>query len=146
MSSTPQEVQTCFKTLVCVTDQKNCDRIISAGRGIADFFDTELVVINVAASSHSQDPESIEYLFSVASENRAQMAVCYSDNIAKTIINFIKENKVSHMLTGVPQEGNSVTTKIWNRFTHITFFVVEHNGELREIVRPVFEARKLPAQ
>ena len=49
------------------------------------------------------------------------------------------------MLTGIPQEGDSVTTRIWSKFTHITFFVVEHNGELREVLRPALSARTLVA-
>ena len=143
MPSELSEIKNLSKTVVCVTDQRNCDRIISAGKRIADTYKTELVVISAASSDSAQDPESIEYLFSVANENKAQMAILYSDDIAKAIINFVKSNKVSYLLTGLPQKGNSITTKIWKRFTHITFFVVEHNGELREVAQPVLEARKL---
>ena len=63
----------------------------------------------------------------------------------KAIIRYIKDNKVSYVLTGIPQEGDSVTTRIWSKFTHITFFVVEHNGELREVLRPALSARTLVA-
>ena len=133
------------KTVVCVTDQRRCDRIIRAGQVLAEMSDTDLAVINVAKPGVPQDPESLEYLFSVSKEKDAEMVLLYSENVAKAIIRYIKDNKVSYVLTGIPQEGDSVTTRIWSKFTHITFFVVEHNGELREVLRPALSARTLVA-
>ena len=126
------------KTVVCV-------RIIRAGQVLAEMSDTDLAVINVAKPGVPQDPESLEYLFSVSKEKDAEMVLLYSENVAKAIIRYIKDNKVSYVLTGIPQEGDSVTTRIWSKFTHITFFVVEHNGELREVLRPALSARTLVA-
>ena len=133
------------KALVCVTDQKKCDRIIRAGRALADMVNRELSVINVACSKQPQDPQSLEYLFSVSSGQNAEMILLFSDDVAKAIIRYIKDNKVEYVLTGIPKEGDSVVSAIWEKFTHITFFVVEQDGSLREISRPVHEARKLAA-
>lgn len=135
--------ETGLKTVVCVTDQRRCDRIIRAGRTLANISATELSVINVVKPDAKQDPESMEYLFSVSKENDAEMALLYSNDIAKAIIRYIKENKVAYLLTGIPKEGDSVTTKIWSKFSHVTFFVVEHNGELREVGNSVRAARQL---
>jgi hypothetical protein len=71
------------------------------------------------------------------------MVLLFSDDIAKAIIRYIKDNKIDYVLTGVPREGDSVVSAIWEKFTHITFFVVEQDGSLREISRPVHEARRL---
>lgn len=131
------------KTVVCVTDQRQCDRIIRAGRMLANVSGTELSVINVVHSEKEQDPQSMEYLFSVSKENGAEMALLYSDNVAKAIIHYIKDNKISYLLTGIPQEGDSVTTRIWSKFTHVTFFVVEQSGKLCEVGHPVRAARAL---
>ena len=131
------------KTVVCVTDQRRCDRIIRAGRTLANLSGTELAVINVVRSEAAQNPESMEYLFSVSKENDAEMALLYSNDVAKAIIHYVKSNKVSCLLTGIPQEGDSVTTRIWSKFTHVTFFVVEQDGGLREVGHPVRAARAL---
>ena len=131
------------KTVVCVTDQRRCDRIIKAGRALADMTDTELAVINIARPAGGQDPDSIEYLFGVARDHSAEMTILYAADVAKAIIRYVKENKVSYLLTGIPQEGDSITSRIWKRFTHVTFFVVEQNGELREILNPARAARAL---
>ncbi|MEG1773437.1 MAG: hypothetical protein RR320_01140 [Oscillospiraceae bacterium] len=131
------------KTMVCVTDQRRCDRIIKAGKMLAEMTDTELAVINIAHPERIQDPDSIEYLFRVSREKNAEMTVLYSKDVAKAMIRYIKENKVAYLLTGIPQEGDSIITKVWSKFTHVTFFVVEENGELREVTHPVRAARAL---
>lgn len=134
-----------YNTVVCVTDQRRCDRIIRAGRALADISGTGLLVVNVVRPDSQQDTDSMEYLFSVSKQNNAQMALLYSDDVAKALIRFIKENKVANLLTGIPNEGDSVTTKIWKRFTHVTFFVVEQDGSLREVVNPARQAQELCA-
>lgn len=133
------------KTVVCVTDQCCCDRIIRAGRQLADISDTELSVINIASPTRAQDPQSIEYLFSVSRQNGAEMNVLYEANVARAIIRYIKENKVAYLLTGIPGEGDTIVSRIWSKFTHVTFFVVETNGELREIFHPARAAREFCA-
>ena len=131
------------KTVVCVTDQRRCDRIIRAGRTLANLSNTELVIINVVRPSQHQDAASMEYLFSVSKDNDAEMVLLYSEDVAKAIIRYIKDNKVSYLLTGIPAKGDSVTGKIWSRFSHINFFVVEENGDLREVGNSVRAAREL---
>lgn len=131
------------KTLVCVTDQRDCDRIIKAGRRLSQLTDSELLVLNIALPNQPQDPQSVEYLFSVSKENDAEMTVLFANDVAKAIIQYIKSNKISFMLTGVPAQGDSITTRIWSKFTHVTFFVVEYDGNLREVARPAIMAAQL---
>jgi len=125
------------KTVVCVTDQLQCGRLIRAGRAVADLTDTDLAVINVATPARENDPAAMEYLFRMTAEHGGEMAVLYSALVAKTIIRYIKENHVSYVVTGVPQPNDSVIADIWKKFTHITFFTVHENGELCEVTRPV---------
>jgi len=131
------------KTIVCVTDQRSCDRLIRAGRRVADLSGTELSVINVVRPEHYQDAESMEYLFSVSKENGAEMVLLYSDDISKAIIRYIKQSKVSCLLTGMPAKGDPVTGKIWSKFSHIDFFVVERDGSLRQVGNSARAARDL---
>lgn len=131
------------KTLVCVTDQKKCDRIIDAGRRLADITSSDLTVITVARPEYEQDPQSMEYLFSVAQKNDAEMSILFSGDVSKAIIQYIKENKISNVLTGVPKGETSLAPRLWKKFTHITFFVVEEDGALREIIKPQREAAKI---
>ncbi len=132
-----------MKTVVCITDQRGCDRIIRAGRALADMTRTQLAVINVVRPDRCYDSESIEYLFSVSKENDAEMVLLYSDDIAKAIIRYIKDNRVSNVLTGIPAKGDPVTGKIWSKFSHINFFVVEKDGSLSQVGNSVRAAREL---
>lgn len=132
-------------TVVCVTDQRQCDRIIRAGRALADISNTELLVVNVVRPDSIQDTDSMEYLFGVSKQNRAEMVLLYSDDVSKAIIRFVKGNKVSNLLTGIPSEKNSITAKIWKRFTHISFFIVENDGTLSEVINPARRAQELYA-
>ena len=137
------ECETAAKTVVCVTDQRRCDRIIRAGKMLSDLSGSQLTVISVVDPGRRSDPDSMEYLFSISRENGAEMVLLYSEDVAKAIIKYIKSNKVATMLTGIPRRGDSVTADIWNKFTHIDFFVVEMDGSLRPVSNPVRAAREL---
>lgn len=56
-------------TVVCVTNQFQCDRIIKAGRVMADLSNTALNVISVANPGRDQDPAALQHLFDVTKEN-----------------------------------------------------------------------------
>lgn len=131
------------KTLVCVTDQMNCDRIIKAARVICDLTASELSVINVSSPGRTQDPRSIEYLFKVSAQYHAQMTVLYHNDPAKAVIGYIKSHKIASVVTGQPEGQNSVLHKIWSKFTHVNFFTVDPSGEISEVVNPVIAARAI---
>ena len=50
-------------TMVLVTDQFHCRRLIMAGRQLADREGASLEVVNVAAPGAERNPQAIEYLF-----------------------------------------------------------------------------------
>lgn len=131
------------KTLVCVTDQMGCDRIIKASRIISDLTASELSVINVSSPGRVQDPKSIEYLFKVSAQYNAQMTVLYHNDPAKAVIQHIKSHKIINVVTGLPEGQNSVLHKIWSKFTHVNFFTVDPSGEISEVANPVIAARAI---
>lgn len=133
------------KTIVLVTNQFQCERIIHAGRLIADISKTDLLVLNVQDSKYAPNPNAIQHLFNVSQEKNAVMQVTYSDNPSKTIINFIKKYKTQNVLSGMPSSRSSVLQKLWNRFTHIRFFVVDSEGIAQEVVKNQFSFSSLPA-
>jgi len=126
-------------TVVCVTDQLRCARIIRAGRTVADMTDTDLAVINVCTSMRANNPAAMEYLFRVSVDYGGEMAVLYSDSVAKAITRYIKRHRVAFVVSGVPQPNDSIITKMWRKFTHITFFMVEESGELCEVNRTMMQ-------
>lgn len=122
-------------TVVCVTDQFQCERIIKAGRIIADLTNTNLSVINVAKPGQQQNPKSLQHLFDVSKLNDGMMSIIYADDPVKAIINYIKQHKTDNVLTGMPENENSILHTIWDKFTHVTFFAVTPEGELKEMTK-----------
>lgn len=110
-------------TVVCVTNQFHCERLIRAGRLIADLSKTSLLVINVSSPNLSEnDAKALEYLFQVSKENGAEMTVLYSDEPMRQLAKFIKENKAVNVVTGVAAQQNSPLPSLWRKFTSAHFF------------------------
>jgi len=123
-------------TVVCVTSQLQCERIIRAGRSIANISDTELLVVNVSAPDFTrQDGEALEYLFRISKENDARMTVLYSDESLKTLTDFIKKSGAVNVVTGMPQQGTSVLYKMWDKLGNVSFFTVDANGSFANMSR-----------
>ncbi len=120
-------------TVVCVTDQYSCERLIKAGRTLAEISGTRLLVINVSNPDLSKcDSNAIEALFSASKEYGAVMNVYYSLDPLKTIGNCIKNEKAVNVITGIPQSANSILNKLWSKFSSTNFFAVDNNGTLKE--------------
>ena len=123
-------------TVVCVTSQFQCERIIRAGRSIANISDTELLVVNVSAPDFTrQDGEALEYLFRISKENDARMTVLYSDESLKTLTDFIKKSGAVNVVTGMPQQGTSVLYKMWDKLGNVSFFTVDADGSFANMSR-----------
>lgn len=121
------------KTVVLVTNQFQCERIIKAGKVLSDISKTELCVLSVQSNEYPQNPDAINHLFDVSTKSGAVMNVMYSENVEKTIIQYIKENKPQNIISGMPRTDNSVLNKLWARFTAVTFFTVDEAGTLTEV-------------
>lgn len=120
-------------TMVLVTDQFQCQRLIVAGREIADRSGTPLEVINIANPKVPQNPAAVEFLFQISKENDAAMMVHYSDEPAKFLASLIKEKLPAYVVSGMPQSPNSLLHKLWTRFELISFYTVDASGIAEQI-------------
>ncbi len=118
------------KTLVCVTDQFSCERLIKWGRKIANLSSGELFIVNVDnKGSINVNHEAIEYLFEISKQNDAYMSIIYSDNPLKAISRFVKQHKIKNIITGMPVGSNSVLEGLWKRFSQLDFYMVTPEEE-----------------
>lgn len=115
-------------TIVLVTDQFQCQRLIVAGRELANRNGTSLEVINIANPNTAQNPEAVEFLFQISKENDAVMMVHYSNEPAKFLSALIKERQPACVVSGMPQSSNSLLHKLWTRFRMIAFYTVDERG------------------
>lgn len=91
--------------LVCVTGQKDCDRLIRTGRRLADSHETELQVLCVQPTSAGYDAsgEELEYLRQTARDAHAEMTVFFHDDAALMAVGFIKQVGAIHVVTGMAE-------------------------------------------
>ena len=119
-------------TVVCVTDQRRCERLIKAGRVIANLSKTELTVISVVDQKHhTADPEALEFLFHVSKQHNAVMSILYSSDPLRCIADFIAENQAVNVVTGMREGSHSILPKLWQKFNDTCFFTVTQDGEYR---------------
>ena len=120
LSETPKKNKS-RNTIVCVTNQLSCERLIRAGKLIADLSKTGLLVINVSSSDLSeQDAKALEYLFTVSKDNGAEMTVLYGDEPMLKLTQLIKENRAGQRKSPLPE--------LWRQFQNTQFFTVTEDG------------------
>ena len=128
LSETPKKTKS-RTTIVCVTNQLSCARLIRAGTLIADLSKTGLLVINVSSPDLSeQDAKALEYLFTVAKDNGAEMTVLYGDEPMLKLTQFIKENRAANVVTGIAGQRKSPLPELWRQFQNTQFFTVTEDG------------------
>lgn len=90
--------------LVCVTGQRDCDRLIVAGRRIADEKGGSLQVLCVQPTSSGYDVRSdeIEYLRVTSVKANAEMTVFFHDDPALIAAGFVRQIGAKHIVTGMP--------------------------------------------
>ena len=119
-------------TLVCVTDQKRCEELITAGKRISDKYDTDLYVINVNnfyQYGKKQDPEALEYLYNISKDNGAMMSVIYDEEFLDVMEKSIKKYTGIHVITGMPESENSILTELWKRIDTVDYYMVDSSGK-----------------
>lgn len=108
--------------LACVTSQYECDRIIKTAKHIADDCDCELRVLSVLhpTNNYTNISDQIEYLYIVAKESGADMTVLFNSNPAEAVSEFVKENNVQRIVTGMHDgKDNSFLVK-FNQLSPLT--------------------------
>lgn len=131
---------TVYTTLVLVTDQFSCDRIINSARMIADLTSTQVCVLSVMKEAKAANPQALEHLFMVAKANDALMTVEFSDNAYSTIVHFIREHRSVNVVTGLPSGKNSLLTRLWETQENVNFYMISPQGQVMEVLDGSLEA------
>lgn len=91
--------------LVCITQQKTCERLIHKAAELRDELGGNLFVIHVVKNDwnfldNAREGEALEYLFGISKSTGANLSVLKSDNIVGTIAEFARENKINCIVMG----------------------------------------------
>ena len=116
-----------------VTDQRSCDRLILAGRQLADTLGCVLQVQNIAQFGNTPDPEAIEHLYRTSLDAGAIMTVHYSENPEQSLVQLLGEELPHYVVTGMPGGGSDLLPRLWTRFEYLTFYTVDAAGEAQQV-------------
>ena len=91
--------------MVCVTQQKTCDRLISRGNQLTDGKKDELFVIHVTpksfgSMSSSEEGEALDYLYEKAMEYDANLTVVRSEDIVSTLLDLVEKHGIDKVVLG----------------------------------------------
>lgn len=102
--------------MVCVTQQRTCERLIQFGYNTLGEEKGELFVIHVIGKQYkflgsTKDGDALEYLFEIAHDYGANLTVLRSDDIMKTLVQQVEKNEITHIIMGESgkESGNSDT-------------------------------------
>lgn len=93
------------KVLVCVTQQKSCERLIDYGNDLIKQEADELHVIHVVKENWKyfgqlEEKDALEYLFSVSKKNNAMLTVLKAKDIENTLAQFSEKHKITDVVMG----------------------------------------------
>lgn len=91
--------------MVCVTQQKTCDRLIRYGHEFLGNEKGELFIIHVAHYElyflgNSKEGEALEYLYEKALEYGANLTVVRSNDVLETLETLVEKNNITHIIVG----------------------------------------------
>lgn len=108
--------------LACVTSQYDCDRIIKTAKQVADDLNCELRVLSILkpTSNYATVSDQIEYLYLVSKESGADMTVLFHDDAPGAVADFVRENNVKRVVTGMHDGGADSFLVMFNKLAPTT--------------------------
>lgn len=99
--------------MVCVTQQKTCERLIQNGNKSLNSDKDNLFVIHVVNQNdkflnNSSDGDALEYLFTVSKKVGADLTVLRSKDIIKAIEDFAEKHGITHIVMGSSPNGKGL--------------------------------------
>ena len=91
--------------LVCVTGQRECDRLIKAGKQIAEerSIPVHVLCVQPTSAGFDADCEELEYLRQTSRDVQAEMSVYFHDDAALLAVGFVKQIGATHIVTGMAE-------------------------------------------
>lgn len=117
------DMQSNGNTMICVTQQKTCERLIETGVQIQEKQGGDIFVVHVAPVGwnilgNSKEGEALDYLFDISKKVGAHMTVLRSSDVVKTIVDFCEKNNINTIVLGESGEkavDNNLISKLNNK-------------------------------
>ncbi|MEG0456529.1 MAG: hypothetical protein RR549_00150 [Oscillospiraceae bacterium] len=117
-------------TIVFVTNQKRCVNLIEIGKKIAEKSETKLIVANISPTKLSADGAmALDYLFNQTTSSGGEMQIIYSNDFFNEMKSFVKKFNGLHIVTGRPENENSIVYRIQRELSEQIFYTVDPETE-----------------
>ncbi len=118
--------------MVCVTNQKSCDRLIARGIDRRSGMDAQLHVVHCVHSSRNFmgtpfEGDAIEYLFTAAQLAGAELTLLRAPDVENALVDYAEKNNISLMILGASGPGvgpESLVTKLQRRLPEVEFDIL----------------------
>lgn len=99
------------RIMVCVTQQKSCERLIDFGVNLVTSEADELHVIHVVKENWKyfgqlEEKDALDYLFEVSKSKNAMLTVTKAKDIEKALSEFAVKHKITDIIMGESFEGS----------------------------------------
>lgn len=132
------------RIMVCVTQQKSCERLIKKGADLCRSEHDELYVVHVVKENWKyfgklHEADALEYLFDISKTYGAYLSVIKAPDIEMTLARFIEDHKIEEVVMGESLEQtaqqNMITrlTQNTNEDIHVTIIPVDVNVQELEL-------------
>lgn len=117
--------------LVCVTQQKTCERLINKTNELVQEYGGNLFILNVVKNEYNfldsaREAEALEYLFGISKKVGANLSVLKSDDIPGTIAKYADDNDIDCIVLGRSHDKNA-----GDRFVKKLQNLLKNNVEIR---------------
>ena len=127
--------------MVCVTQQKTCERLIRKGAEIRDEFGGDLFVIHVAKEGwnflgKTKEGDALEYLFQKAKTYGANLTVVRSQDVLLTLQDLTKKSEIGIMVLGESNENDdscNIVNKLGMHLNGMKFEIVQNKQRRKAI-------------
>jgi len=126
------------RVMVCVTQQKSCERLIKRGAELSDAKHGELYVVHVVKENWKyfgslKESDALEYLFDCSKEFGGMLSVVKAQDIEGTLNEFAEKNKIDIVIMGEslePTTQQNMINRLQNKTSkEIHFDIVPVNFE-----------------
>lgn len=98
--------------MICVTQQKSCERLIERGSDLVKGKKDELHVVHVVKENWKyfgqlKEADALEYLFEVSKSHNASLSVIKAADIEETLKKFADKHKIDIIVMGESNEKDS---------------------------------------
>ena len=118
-----------LRTMVCVTVQSTCERLIREGAKYGDGDNLQILHVahpGQALMGFNDDPGALEYLYEIARNYHAEMHVIRADEVVETIVSMAEKNGIECIVMGArgAHGGHDYAYTLKARLPQVNFVIV----------------------